>query len=124
LKNNRKKLHRGHLLKELVEANGISITKLVDRVGVSRSSYYNHIEEPELDFDILFDYGKVLNINFTDYFSDLLVLETQDPNPKYPEELDPQNFEEALTQYKLLHRKYVQLLERHNLLLEQSLKNQ
>ncbi|MDP2419829.1 helix-turn-helix transcriptional regulator [Sediminibacterium sp.] len=112
------------MLKELVEANGISITKLVDRVGVSRSSYYNHIEEPELDFDILFDYGKVLNINFTDYFSDLLVLETQDPNPKYPEELDPQNFEEALTQYKLLHKKYVQLLERHNLLLEQSLKNQ
>lgn len=124
LKNNRNKLHRGHLLKELVEANGIAITKLVQRVGVSRSSYYNHIEEPELHFDILFNYGKVLNVNFSDYFSDLLVLETQDANPHYPEELDPKNFEEALIQYKLLHKRYVQLLERHNLLLEQNLKSQ
>jgi len=112
------------LLKELVEANGITISKLVQRVGVSRSSYYNHIEEPKLHLDILYSYGKVLNINFNDYFSDLLVLETQDVNLQYPEELNPNNFEEAQMQYKLLHKKYVQLLERHTLLLEQNLKSQ
>jgi transcriptional regulator with XRE-family HTH domain len=109
LKNNRKKQHRGQLLKELVKANGIAISKLAQRVGISRSSYYNHAEDPELSIDLMVKYAKVLNVNLSDYITELGELNATESIPNYLIEASPKNLQEANAIFKLLHKKYCAL---------------
>ncbi len=116
LKNNRKKLHRGHLLKELVEANGIAISKLAQRVGISRSSYYNHAEDPELSIDLMVKYAKVLNVNLSDYLTELGELNATESIPNYLLEANPKNLQEANAIIQTLQNKYITLLEKYHIL--------
>ncbi len=119
MKNNRKKTHRGQLLKELVKANGIAVSKLAQRVGVSRSSYYNHAEDPELPIDLMMKYAKVLNVNLSDYVTELGELQATESIPNYLLEASPKNLQEANAIIQTLQNKYFTLLEKYHLLHEQ-----
>lgn len=123
LKNNRAKIDRGQLLRDSVETSGISVTKLVKKIGISRSTYYNHISDPELPLDLLLKYGNALHINFNDFLGDLLVESTKESQGLYFENTDPNNFEEAIAQVKFWRNKYFELSEKYQLVLEFHLKH-
>jgi len=107
------------LLKELVKANGISISKLAQRVGISRSSYYNHTEDPELSIDLMAKYAKVLNVNLSDYVTELGELSATESIPHYLIDASPKNLQEANAIIKTLQNKYITLLEKYHILHEQ-----
>lgn len=100
--------HRGELLKKAVESSEIKITVLVKRMGISRGTYYNHVENPNLSFEKLAQYGKILNHDFREDLPEMknYVLEESDVQNK-----SPKNMKEALLQIDYWRTKYIKLLE-------------
>jgi len=118
LKTSTKKIDRGLLLKVSVETSGMSVTNVVKRVGVSRSTYYNHVNDPNLPIDILFKYGRVLNISFNELLGDLFTEATNGSRGMFIEHKYPRNFEESITQLEYWRNKYWDLHEKYMLILE------
>ena len=114
MKSKNKNIHRGEVLKAVVSRSGQKIKQIVRKAGYSRSSYYNHIEEPELDLLILEAYGKALLYDFTEEIPEMNKYVFEDPAVKY----GPRNFEEAVRQLEQLRNKYDQFSEKHNQLIE------
>lgn len=63
------KKDKGEYLNWIVRANGIKITVLTEKAGVDRSTFYNHIKEPDLPYHIIAKYGEVLHHDFSDAYS-------------------------------------------------------
>lgn len=114
----RTKLNRGQVLAAAVEATGLNKEDVAKKAGYSRSAYYKHIENPNLDFHILIAYGKAIRYDFTDAFPEM---------PKYLlEEVDeiygkPKSMEEALVLLEQLKNKYLELLEKYKVLMEEKM---
>jgi len=59
------KKHKGELLNSVVRSNGITITALTAKVGIDRSTFYNHIKDPFLPYEDIVKYGAILNHDFS-----------------------------------------------------------
>ncbi|MET0638122.1 MAG: hypothetical protein ABWZ25_18975 [Chitinophagaceae bacterium] len=112
------KLNRGQVLSTAVEATRINKEKVAVKAGYSRSSYYKHIANPDLDFHILTAYGKAIKYDFTEQFPDMPRYMVHDPEENY---LPPQTVEEATKQRDSWKDKYYELLEKYNALMEEKL---
>jgi len=119
LKIKKKNIHRGQLLLQIIAESGLSITQLVKKVGISRSSYYNHTVDPELSLDILLKYGKVLRHDFMEDFPDLLGNKLNEADRNYVSLSKADTLEEAERQRDIWKDKYYVLLEKYHLLKEQ-----
>ncbi len=115
LKTKKKYIHRGEILAAAVKKRSIRIVNLAKRMGISRGTYYNHIEDPDLSLDLLEQYGKVLNYDFTEDVTGMQKYSTDDPVEPYNE---PKNMEEAIRQRDYWRKKsdhwkdkYIELLE-------------
>jgi transcriptional regulator with XRE-family HTH domain len=117
--NNKKNIDRGKLLKSLVKGRGISITNLVKKVGYrDRASYYSHISKPDLSFDILSAYAKVLNYDLRQDFAEINSFLLEDSTSDH---ISPVNLEEAVSLLDRWKQKYYLLMEKHLKLLEEKL---
>lgn len=65
VKNSDIKKHKGEYLNWVVRTKGIKITVLTAKVGVDRSTFYNHIKDPGLPYAVIVKYGKILNHDFS-----------------------------------------------------------
>lgn len=65
------KKHRGEYLNELVRKKGIKIKVLTELAGYDRSTFYNHIKDPNLPYTILAKYGKIMHHDFSIDFPEL-----------------------------------------------------
>jgi hypothetical protein len=108
LKTKRSHIHRGELLKKAVDTSEIRITVLVKRMGISRGTYYNHIESPDLSFELLDQYGKILNHDFRDDLLEMKKFVVEETEPEYSR---PKNMKDALEQIDFWRNKYIKLLE-------------
>lgn len=115
----KKKIHRGEALKQIVAESDLSITQIVKRAGYkTRGSYYDHIEDPDLSFEILEKYGKALNHNFRDDFPSMPEYSFEEmPPPPYKSK--PKTLEEALNVIEYWRNRFYEELEKNNGLLEQ-----
>ena len=110
------RLNRGQILAAVVEASGLNKEEAANKAGYSRSAYYKHVENPNLDYHILIAYGRALRHDFTDEFPDM---------PKYileePEEIygKPKTVEEAIRIAEQWKNKYLDLLEKYNKMIEE-----
>lgn len=120
LKTKRKYIHRGEILQYAVQQNELSITQIAKKAGYSRASYYNHIEDPHLSYEVLQRYGKAIKYDFTTEFDEMRKY-VFDGAEEY--RLPPKTFEEALEERDYWRNKYLHLLERHNQLIEEKLQN-
>jgi hypothetical protein len=73
--------HKGEYLNGLVRKKGIKIKVLTAAAGYDRSSFYNHIKDPNLSFAILIRYGKVLNHDFAEEFPEMKIHHKNDVQP-------------------------------------------
>ena len=104
--NNQNNIHRGELLKKVVEASGKSITELVRKLGYnSRSTYYAHTNNADLSLDILTKYSRVLGYDFNSHLSGVPVQTAESIYPYFPE---PQNFDQALIERNYWRELYKQ----------------
>ena len=115
LKTKGKYKHRGEVLQAIVKKSPIKITELVKRMNISRGTYYNHKEDPNLPFETLEQYGKVLGYDFTNDFSEMQKYVVEEPIVPYG---DPMTLDEAIkqrdywrSQADLWKNKYIQVLE-------------
>jgi hypothetical protein len=110
------KPHRGRLLAIAVEATGLNKEDVAIKAGYSRSAYYKHVENPNLDYHILMSYGKAIRHDFTAELPDM---------PRYMmQELDEVRDdlltrEEAIRQRDGWKDKYLELLEKYNKVIEE-----
>jgi uncharacterized membrane protein YcgQ (UPF0703/DUF1980 family) len=115
----RTKLDRGQVLATLVEASGKNKEDIAAKAGYSRSSYYKHIENPDLDFHILIAYGKALNHDFREEFPDMPQYLVEDTDAYYGRTAE--TLEEALQQKEYWKNKYIDLMERYTALIEEKI---
>lgn len=109
---------RGRILAIAVEHTGRNKEEVAMMAGYSRSAYYKHIENPNLEYHILMAYGKAIKHDFTIELPEM---------PKYifndPEDSNrPSSIEEAIRQRDMWKDKYVELLEKYNRLIEERMK--
>lgn len=109
MRNRKKHIHRGELLHKIADDHELSIIKIAKKAGYSRGSYYVHIAQPELSFEILQQYGKAMNYNFADDFPEMKNYVLEDPETTY---IFASNFEDAVRQRDYWRNKYYNLLEK------------
>ena len=114
LNTKRRNIHRGELLKAAVDNSPIRITQLTKRMGISRGTYYNHIEDAELPFELLERYGRFLHHDFTQDLPAMRKYAFEEDEAPYNA---PANLKEAVEQRDLWREKYYRLLEQFNKLL-------
>lgn len=66
VKNEDIKKHKGEYLNWIVRKKGIKIKFLTALAGYDRTTFYNHIKDPNLPYTVLSRYGEVLNHNFSE----------------------------------------------------------
>ena len=110
------KLNRGQVLAAAVEASGLGKEEAAKRAGYTRSAYYKHIENPNLDDHILIAYGKAIKYDFTEEFPGMPKYMMEEPDDAYGR---PKTIEEAIKMIDLWKHKYVELLEKYNRLIEE-----
>ena len=101
----------------MVEATGLNKEEVAVKAGYSRSSYYKHIDNPDLDFHILIAYGRAMKHDFTDEFPEMPRYLLQDPEEPYPQ---PLTLDEAIRQRDYWKDKYIEMLEKYNRLMEEN----
>jgi hypothetical protein len=106
---------RGRILAIAVEATGLNKEEVAIKAGYSRSAYYKHIENPNLDYHILMAYGKAIKHDFTIELPGMPKYLVNDPEENYGK---PASLEEAIRQIDIWKDKYVELLEKYNRLIE------
>lgn len=104
-------LHRGKLLEKVVKSSGIKIEIVTKKAGYSRTSYYNHIKEGDLSINILMQYGRPLNYDFSNDIPEMEALMLLD-NPQ------PSTLPQAIKEIEKWRNKYYMLMEKYNELLE------
>jgi AcrR family transcriptional regulator len=119
--------HQGEILQEAIKNSGISITRIVDELGITRPTIYRKFKEETVDYSFVKRVGEIINHDFS---SDFTVLQqsslffvtnnvrntvpaavTPRVTPSQPADADPSR------QLLLLQGKYISLLEAYNELL-------
>lgn len=62
---------RGEIVKRVVQESGFSVTRLAQKINISRAQLYLDFANPEMSFDRILAIGKVLRHDFSQEFKDL-----------------------------------------------------
>src|SRR6476620_5684618 len=61
--------HQGEILQEAIKNSGISITRIVDELGITRPNIYRKFKEDTLDYGFVQRVGEIINHDFSDDFT-------------------------------------------------------
>ena len=119
--------HQGEILQEAIKNSGISITRIVEELGITRPTIYRKFKEETVDYNFVRKVGDVINHDFSNDFTVLqqssLSFVTPSVKPVVTNIVTPrvtpsQNTDsEAAKQLLTLQSKYIALLEAYNELL-------
>ncbi|OUJ76254.1 hypothetical protein BXP70_03060 [Hymenobacter crusticola] len=119
--------HQGEILQEAIKNSGISITRIVDELGITRPTIYRKFKEDTLDYNFVKRVGDIIGHNFSEDFTDLQqgVLPLVSPSVTQPvlqgvmpKQLVSQSSDtDPIKQLLALQTKYIALLEAYNELL-------
>jgi AcrR family transcriptional regulator len=119
--------HQGKILQEAIKNSGISITRIVEELGITRPTIYRKFKEETLDYGFVKQVGEIITHDFSQDFTTLQqavlpfvsaaptvsVTNTVTPRsaPLQQPDIDPNK------QLMTLQAKYIALLEAYNELL-------
>jgi hypothetical protein len=106
--------HRGSLLETVVKETGANITRMVQRMGIARGTYYNHKNDPNLSFEQLAEYGRVLKYDFAQDLPEMRKYILEEPEVPYT---TPKTIKEAIEQRDYWRERYYKKVEEYNRLL-------
>jgi len=109
--------HRGEILEKVIREKNVKIVQLARKMGVDRGTIYRHMEDPELSLDYIISYGKALNHDFSREFPELLNV-VREPPHEYGAAKSYEEWRDAAEYWK---DKYIEILEKYNVLLAQHL---
>jgi plasmid maintenance system antidote protein VapI len=119
--------HQGEILQEAIKNSGISITRIVDEMGITRPTIYRKFKEETVDYSFVKRVGEIINHDFSNDFTvtqqssipftsnivrnAVTPVVSQRVTPAQNVDIDPSR------QLLLLQAKYIALLEAYNELL-------
>lgn len=65
-------LHQGEILQEAIKSSGISITRIVEEMGITRPTIYRKFKEETVDYNFVKRVGAVIGHDFANDFTALL----------------------------------------------------
>lgn len=115
--------HRGEILYQAVQESGVKLSKILELTGYHRSTYYTHVNNPDLAFEILYKYGKAIPRDFSLQFPEIreYFSRSEEPDHSFVGEAEVPAYQkmsrEALLSYTTsLREKYLILLEENRAL--------
>jgi hypothetical protein len=63
--------HQGEILQEAIKNSGISITRIVEELGITRPTIYRKFKEETIDYSFVKKVGDVINHDFSEDFTSL-----------------------------------------------------
>lgn len=110
-------IHRGQILKNVVELTGENKETVAEKAGYTRGSYYKHIQEPDLAYHILAAYGRAIKYDFTiDLHEMPKYIIAEEPEGDFDRNM---SIEKALALLSIWKDKYIELLEKYNAMIEE-----
>ena len=106
-------LHHGNTIEKVIRREGHSLTDVARLARVNRRSVYNWFMKPKLKPDIIHRIGHVIDHDFSIEFPDLFTTDDFRAKHKAEPAATP-----AVEEFDIWREKYLDLLERYNLLLE------
>ncbi|GAC1596678.1 MAG: hypothetical protein NVS3B25_21150 [Hymenobacter sp.] len=61
--------HQGEILQEAIKNSGISITRIVEELGITRPTIYRKFKEDTIDYSFVKKVGDVINHDFSNDFT-------------------------------------------------------
>ena len=119
--------HQGKILQEAIKNSGISITRIVEELGITRPTIYRKFKEETIDYIFVKRIGDIINHDFSNDFTSVQqsslpfvtsvvrssVTNVVTPRVTLPQIIDSDTSKQLLT----LQTKYIALLEAYNDLL-------
>ena len=119
--------HQGEILQEAIKNSGISITRIVEELGITRPTIYRKFKEETIDYNFVKKIGDIINHDFSNDFTGVqqsslpfVTTPTRTPvTPSVTTRVTPaQNTDsDPSKQLLALQAKYIALLEAYNELL-------
>ena len=119
--------HQGEILQDAIKNSGISITRIVEELGITRPTIYRKFKDDTLDYNFVKKVGDIINHDFSNDFtslqqSSLPFVTSPTRHPVTPivtnRVTSLQNSDsDPSRQLLLLQAKYITLLESYNELL-------
>ena len=119
--------HQGEILQEAIKNSGISITRIVEELGITRPTIYRKFKEETIDYTIVKRIGDIINHDFSNDFTVVQqsslpfvtsVVRTPVTNAVTLRVTPNQNLDtDPSKQLLTLQAKYIALLESYNELL-------
>lgn len=100
---------RGKILEECIKEKGYSIAAAAKRMKISRRTFYNYFEDPDLSWQKLIEIDKTLTLNLSDKFTEL---------SKYPSASGDQVSSMSEKEASYWRAKYIEILEKYTRFLE------
>ena len=119
--------HQGEILQEAIKNSGISITRIVDEMGITRPTIYRKFKEETVDYNFVKRIGDIINHDFSNDFTVVQQsalsfvtpvqksVVTNSVTPRVTQTQVPDS--DPSKQLLLLQAKYIALLEAYNELL-------
>eukprot|EP01132_Coremiostelium_polycephalum_P002972 gene2972-3710_t len=106
-------VHRGQILEKIVRKSGFSLTKLAEKLGISRNTLYNRFDNANVGYRFIMDVGHIIHYDFSIDFPEM----KQEPNliGDYPVLVT--NRENKSAELWRVETKYTNLLEKYTKLL-------
>jgi hypothetical protein len=123
--------HQGEILQEAIKHSGISITRIVEDLGITRPTIYRKFKEEVLDYSFVKKVGNIIGHDFSQDFTSMQPsvvslgvtpvshsgAVTPDKTVATRPSVTPAVEPDSLKQLMQLQQKYIALLEAHNELL-------
>ena len=94
--------------------SAVNITQMVKKMGISRSTFYNHVKDPSLSYEQLAKYGKVIKHDFAQDLPEMKRFVLEEPEMPYN---TPKTIEEAIEQRDYWRERYYKKAEEYNRLI-------
>ena len=123
--------HQGEILQEAIKISGISITRIVEELGITRPTIYRKFKDETVDYNFVRKIGVIINHDFSNDFTPLqqsflpfvssivkpIVTNsvTNNVTPRVTHVQNPDS--DPAKQLLILQAKYIALLEAYNELL-------
>jgi len=103
--------HRGQIVEKAARRSGYSLTKLAEKLGISRNTLYNRFANPNLGYSFIANVGNLIHYDFTVEFPELKKEIELGRDIAFP------SIDRGAAELLKLEGKYINLLERYSKLL-------
>lgn len=110
-------MHRGEVVEEIVRKSGYPLTKIAERLSISRRTLYQWFTYESLSIEKIARIGRIINHDFSEELSEMSIFVNEDEH-KYGRAM-PGDYKKILSERDEYLKLYHELVEKHTKVLEE-----